>query len=345
MTRSIVTWTLSATAFSTLAISFCAPNVTRADDLFSRVQINSVFSQTGSTANSPNNGQFPPEGAERRQKVLNIGQLVDLLRDGGLTGQADGDTSVALELPHARGPFPVVIGLSEDREQLVVLMLLSQLDAQQTLSTDRLLGLLAANKEHRPVMFSYSDSRKRIELVLSLTNQEISGRLLRDEMQRLAAIADSTASLWEIAPANGAIAAQPAPQATAPQATAPQATAPQAAAPSVTAAAPRQVPAAAPTQVTAAAAAGLVGRWSAARTASEAFAILLNNDGTFTLVYVKDGKQSQSKGQYSIASGQLVLTTAEGAKFSGNLTNVTSKSFDFNPSGSTAGKLTFQRAS
>jgi hypothetical protein len=340
MTRSIVTWTLSAAALSTLAVSFCAPNVTRADDLFSRVQINSVFSQTRSTANSPNNGQFPPEGAERRQKVLNIGQLVDLLRDGGLTGQADGDTSVALELPHARGPFPVVIGLSEDREQLVVLMLLSQLDAQQTLSTDRLLGLLAANKEHRPVMFSYSDSRKRIELVLSLTNQEISGRLLRDEMQRLAAIADSTASLWEIAPANGAIAAQPAPQATAPQATAPQA-----AAPSATAAAPRQVPAAAPTQVAAAAAAGLVGRWSAARTASEAFAILLNNDGTFTLVYVKDGKQSQSKGQYSIASGQLVLTTAEGAKFSGNLTNVTSKSFDFNPSGSTAGKLTFQRAS
>jgi hypothetical protein len=340
MTRSIVTWTLSAAAFSTLAISFCAPNVTRADDLFSRVQINSVFSQTGGTANSPNNGQLPPEGAERRQKVLNIGQLVDLLRDGGLTGQADGDTSVALELPHARGPFPVVIGLSEDREQLVVLMLLSQLDAQQTLSTERLLGLLAANKEHRPVMFSYSDGRKRIELVLSLTNQEISGRLLRDELQRLAAIADSTASLWEIAPASGAIAAQPAPQAAAPQATAPLA-----AAPSATAAAPRQVPAAAPTQVTAAAAAGLVGRWSAARTASEAFAILLNNDGTFTLVYVKDGKQSQSKGQYSIASGQLVLTTAEGAKFSGNLTNVTSKSFDFNPSGSTAGKLTFQRAS
>jgi hypothetical protein len=333
MTRSFVTWTLSAAAFSALTMYFCAPGEVRADDLFSRVQINSVFSQTGGTA-TPNNGQLPPELSERRQKVLNVGQLVDLLRDGGLVGQADGDATVTLELPHARGPFPVVIGLSEDREQLVVLMLLSQLDAQQTLSTDRLLGLLAANKEHRPAMFSYSDSRKRIELVLSLMNQEISGRLLRDELQRLATIAESTASLWEIAPASGAIAAQPAPQ-----------TAPQAAAPSATAAAPRQVPAAAPTQVTAAAAAGLVGRWSAARSASEAFAILLNNDGTFTLVYVKDGKQSQSKGNYSVAGGQLVLTTAEGTKFSGNLSNLTSKSFDFVPVGSTAGKLTFQRAS
>ncbi|MCU0878135.1 MAG: copper resistance protein NlpE [Pirellulaceae bacterium] len=334
MTRSFLTWTLSAATLSTLAMSFCTPSGARADDLFSRVQINSVFSQTGGTA-TPNNGQLPPELSERRQKVLNVGQLVDLLRDGGLVGQADGDATVTLDLPHTRGPFPVVIGLSEDREQLVVLLLLSQLDAQQTLSTDRLLALLAANKEHRPAMFSYSDSRKRIELVLSLTNQEISGRMLRDELQRLAGIAESTASLWETAPATGAIAAQPTPQAAAPQP----------AAPSATAAAPRQVPAAAPTQVTAAAAAGLVGRWSAARSASEAFAILLNNDGTFTLVYVKDGKQSQSKGQYSITSGQLVLTTAEGAKFSGNLTNVTTKSFDFNPTGSTAGKLTFQRAS
>jgi hypothetical protein len=339
MTRSFVTSTFSAAVLSTLAMTVCTHNAARADDLFSRVQINSVFSQTGGTA-APQSGQVPPELTERRQKVLSTSQLVDLLRDGGLASQADGDATVTLDLAHPRGPFPVVIGLSEDREQLVVLLLLSQLDAQQTLSTDRLLGLLAANKEHRPAMFSYSDSRKRIELVLSLTNQDISGRLLRDELQRLATIAESTASLWEAAPSSGSVAAQPAPQAT----TTPAAT-PPAVAPTVTATAPRQVPAAAPTQVTSAAAAGLVGRWSAARSASEAFAILLNNDGTFTLVYVKDGKQSQSKGQYSVASGQLVLTTAEGAKFSGSLTNISSKSFDFSPTGSTAGKLTFQRAS
>jgi uncharacterized protein (TIGR03066 family) len=138
----------------------------------------------------------------------------------------------------------------------------------------------------------------------------------------MAAIAESTTNLWETT-------ATPAPQPTAPQ-------------PNNVAAQPQRAPqqAAAP-----AANNSFVGKWSAARSASEAFAMQLNQDGTFVLVYVKDGKQSKSTGKFAASGSQLTLTTSEGGKFAGQLSNQTAKSFDFTPAGGKASKLTFQRAS
>jgi hypothetical protein len=88
----------------------------------------------------------------------------------------------------------------------------------------------------------------------------------------------------------------------------------------------------------------LVGKWSAVRSAKEAFALQLNTDGSFVLVYVKDGKQSRSTGKYALSDGLLTLTTSDGSKFSGSLGNVSARSFEFIPQ-SAASKLTFQRAS
>ena len=71
----------------------------------------------------------------------------------------------------------------------------------------------------------------------------------------------------------------------------------------------------------------------------------LNSDGTFTLVYMNNGKQSKSTGKYTLAGGQLTLSTNEGGKFNGSISNVTAKSFEFIPPTNANGKLTFQKAS
>ena len=70
----------------------------------------------------------------------------------------------------------------------------------------------------------------------------------------------------------------------------------------------------------------------------------LNSDSTFVLVYVNNGKQSKSVGKFTTTGGQLNLTTTDGGKFAGNLSNITGKSFDFTPPTNAAGKLTFQKA-
>ena len=89
--------------------------------------------------------------------------------------------------------------------------------------------------------------------------------------------------------------------------------------------------------------ANLVGKWSAARSASEAFALQLNTDGSFALVSVKDGKQGRSAGKFSLSGGQLVLATSEGGKLAGNLSMQSADAFEFAPQGSTS-PLKFARA-
>jgi len=60
---------------------------------------------------------------------------------------------------------------------------------------------------------------------------------------------------------------------------------------------------------------------------------------------VKDGKQSKSTGKFTLTGSQLTLTTSDGGKFGGTVSNLTVKSFDFTPPSGATGKLTFQKAS
>lgn len=296
-----------------------------ADELFSRISNDSVFT-------APTNASVPnPATREqnlRGQKILSITQLRDVLRDSGLEPDND-ENIVTVKLQHARWTFPVMLGLTDERDQVVLLMLLTEMDGKQPLAADRLLALLSANAQNRPAFFSYSDKRKRIELVVSLENAEISPRLLREELRKLGSIAENTANLWEVT-----------------------ATTRVATTSAVTTAPQQQQRATAPVQVQATPPAAanvavnqVVGKWSASRSANEAFAMQLNADSSFVLIYVKDGKQSRSTGTFTLVSGQLTLNTSEGGKFGGGVTNFTTRSFDFTPQGTSANKLTFQRAS
>jgi hypothetical protein len=340
MTRFSIRFTWRFTLLSALALSAGAAAadelfsrdadevVITGDELFSRIPNDSVFTSPG---DSPAGPAFRPQ-LERGQRILSITQLRDVLRDAGL--EPDEDENIAtIKLQHARWTFSVKLGLTEERDQLVLLVDLADLEGKQSLASDRLLALLSANAQHRPAFFSYSEKRKRIELLLSLDNTEITPRLLREELRKLATIAESTASLWEVA-GSSAVAAAPAPATTA---------APQQQRVATTAPAQSASPTTAP-QAAAAPPANLVGKWSASRSATEAFAMQLNADSSFVLVYVKDGKQSRSTGKFSVTSGQLILTTSDGGKFGGGVANITARSFEFAPSGKGATKLTFQRA-
>jgi hypothetical protein len=324
MTRPFFLTTLILTAVSQAIL--LAP--AGADELFSRVPIDSVFS-TPSNSQTPNSDS--PPAFDRGRKILNVEQLADMLRDTGLAPESDGEKLVTVKLQHARWTFSIILGTAEDRDELFFVMLLSELDAKQ-MSSEKLLALLAANREHQPAVFSFSDKRKRIELSRVIDNIEITPRVLRAEMQNLAAIAESTASMWELGNVDGSAIAQT-------PAAAPQATAQ----PPKSVAAALSPPSQSPTQTVSSS--GLMGKWSAARSAKEAFAMLLSTDGSFVLVYVKDGKQSRSTGKFTLQGSQLTLDSGSGTKIVGSVSNLSQKSFEFTPQNQGGLKLTFQKAS
>jgi hypothetical protein len=303
----------------------------RADELFSRVPIDSVFAPTSP---APAGSQAAPRQVlERGQKVLSVSQLADLLRDAGLEPEIEAERFVNVKLQYAKWTFDLALALTESRDEIEVVLKLNELESSQ-LPADKLLALLAANREHQPAVFAFSEKRKRLELWRSVTNIDVSPRTLRDEMRRLTAIAESTANLWETANSGGS-----------PLATAPVAT--QAAPPNAVATPSGPAPATTPqaSQPAAKAASPLTGKWSAARSAKEAFALLLKDDGTFVLVYVKDGKQTRSTGQFTLSGTQLTLAGSDGGKLAGTVGNVTATSFEFTPQAGSAAKLTFQKAS
>lgn len=203
-------------------------------------------------------------------------------------------------------------------------LLLSLIDAKQLPAADRVLALLSANRQRKSAFFAYNSTRKCLELVTQITNERVTPRNLREELRQLATIADSTASSWEVTtseppPPKSVVAANTTPAA-AGSTTAPSAST-----------APTPVPV-------------LTGRWSATRSANEAFALLLNTDGSFALAFVKDGKTVKSTGQFTFANNQLTLTGSDSSKFVGSVTNATEKGFDFTIQGSVASKLQFQKA-
>ena len=249
---------------------------------------------------------------------MSLNRVVELLREAGLEAEVEGENAANVKFQHSRWTFPVAISLDADREKVRLEMLLTELGSN-TLSAERLMGLLGSNIDFQPAFFSFSDKRKRIELVATIANSQVSAESLREELGKLAAISESTANLWE---STGSSAA-PAPAAGGNVAANPPAAA---------------APADAGTSA-------LVGKWSASRSQKEAFAMQLNADGSFVLVYVKDGKQSRSTGKFTATGGQLTLTTSDGGKFAGGISNASARSFEFIPQGGKASKLTFQRAS
>jgi uncharacterized protein (TIGR03066 family) len=288
---------------------------TRADDLFSRVTTGSVFKESNGKQTLPGG---PDQQVERGRRIGSASQLADILRDAGLEPEANGERVVNIQLQHAKWTFPISMGINEAGDQIRLAMTLTQFETGKQPTSNQLLALLGANREHQPAFFSFSEKRRQIELFLSISNEEVTARLLREELRRAASIAESTASLWDISSAAAPTTTTPTAKTTIPKTTQPQA------APAI--------------------GNGLVGKWSAARSNTQAFAMQFKADGSFILVSVINGKQSKANGKFTLNASQLTLTTDTGTSTAA-VTNVSANSFEFTPPGKASAKLTFKRAS
>jgi len=304
---------LKAAAGICLMMALATHGLCDENDLFSRVRADAVFSSSNGSAGSPARRGDAEKVPELEVKIGAAGELARKLRLGGFDVEEDADSElVALKVSLAKWSFPVRIVLASDQSELMIAMLLSSATSDDQITRSQLLKLLQANRQYAPASFGYSAKRRRIELYRLLKNRHITGKLLREEIGRLAQVAVETQSLWQI----GAGTSDSSPSADDQRA------------PST----PQSV--------------SLTGKWVATRSASEAFAIELKADGTFMLVYVKDGQQTRSSGKFTLTDGQLTLEGGKNFRLTGRVSNATSGQFELLPANTAHqnGQLIFKKA-
>ena len=163
--------------------------------LYSDVQTRTVFSVAGQmTAESTNS-----------RRVASLEQLKRLLTDGGFESTSE---QGAVSFSKALGPwkFPFSVSISDDETTLEIILALSNADAKNV-TLERLLALMEANRKQAPSQFVYNASQTRIELYRPLKNENISGQLLRDQINAMAIQAKESDSLWKGEPLHANIAA------------------------------------------------------------------------------------------------------------------------------------------
>ncbi len=238
-----------------------------------------------------------------------------MLQQAGLETTELSTQVISVKVVRDNWSIPVLFTISEDREQIRMVMLLSTLGEKQTLSAERLAGLLNANRETDRATFAYSTNRRRIELHRVLDNRSMTSDKLLRETNELAEIAEKSQDLWVIDTKSTTYEVADAK---------PEAAVPAAASQSIS----------------------LVGTWSAARSKTQAFALQINADGSFNMVTASGGKNAKSTGKYTLSGSTLTLVDTKGTRLSGRVEQTSSKEFKFSPAGSKDAStgVTFKRA-
>lgn len=269
-------------------------------ELFSDVRTGAVFAP--SAGSTPTPAVQPGDG-----KVADTEQLARILGEAGFSAEKGDNGTVSTQAPAAGRSLPVEITISADKGRLTIALLLSVVESESTLTTDKLLALLEANRKHAPASFAYNSELKRFELDRILANEEVTANLLRNAIDGLALVASETESLWQTD-------------------------------------APSKTPPLSPTAELDATTPSLVGQWSATRSKTEAFAIRFKVDNTFDLVYVNSGKQTQSSGKYTVDGVKLTLEGNADFRLAGTLKFSNDQEFQFLLENSALAPLAFKRA-
>lgn len=274
------------------------------EDLFSDVQTKSVFEDKTSKDSV----------ASVAKRVTSPEALRDLLKSAGFEVKVASARAVTLEKKLEPWTFPVLMVISEDEKQLSIMLGLNSIkDVTKELPAATLLKMMEASQNNAPALFSYHAKRERTELSRIIDNQGITGLLLRDAVNKMAILAKQTSAIWSSSTANST------------------------ATPETTASTSTTGTSKPVSTVT-----SLAGKWSASRSATEAFAVELTSAGTFNLVYINSGKQTKSSGKFTVEEGKLSLIGSDGLKLEGKLTIKSDTQFSFSPANGKA--LEFAKA-
>ena len=286
----------------TAAVLVSANSISFADenDLFSQFSSSSVFKETAK------------DTVESRisDRITSSEDLRDRLKTAGFDAKVVGSRIASCEKKLEPWTFPVLGILSEDEAYVTIVLGLTTItDASKELPAEKLLEMMAASQKHAPALFAFHAERARTELSVTLSNVDLTGSKVRDEINRMSVLAKNTAEIWATDQQKQAPTTISKPESSQP-----------------------------PLDI----AKEVTGQWSAAKSDKEAFAIAFKSDGTFNLVYINDGQQTKSSGQFAVTQNSLTLTGSDGLKLEGKLTLTSATEFQLELQNSSV--LTFKKS-
>ena len=262
-------------AFAILAASFSETSCLQAEDsLFSEVAMESVFEKNATlSADVASIGD-----GETLDRVTGVSSLMLALKAAGFTAKQDNNRAT-IQVDHAGWKLPVTLEVQVEQDRIVCEMALVEIKDVTTVTTDALLGLLSSGDVTSGAFFAYDSKTKLVQVRTSIQNRAITARQLKADLLRLASLAEKHADVWSKLNAKPAAKTASAGSGTAGS----------------------SVPATSTTTFS------IVGRWAAALSSGESFAIEFGSDSTFKLVTIKSGKSSVSKGKTTRVGNQLTL--------------------------------------
>ncbi len=305
-------------AFAILAASFGETSCLRAEDsLFSEVAMESVFEKNATlSADVASIGD-----GQTLDRVTGVSSLILALKAAGFTAKQDNDRAI-IQVDHAGWKLPVTLEVQVEQDRIVCEMALVEIKDVTSVTTDALLGLLSSGDVTSGAFFAYDSKTKLVQVRTSIQNRAITARQLKADLLHLASLAEKHAGVWS------KLNAKPATKTAGATATGSNATA-------------ANVPATNATNLS------IVGRWAAALSSGESFAMEFGADSTFKLVTIKSGKSSVSKGKTTRVGNQLTLAGDDKTTLNCSLVQTTNDKFQLSindAKGVTKVKLNFSKA-
>ena len=280
------------------------------DGLFSTISVDSVYSKSSDSSDAV--------ASSRKGRVRSADHLGRLLRIEGFGFEKVGERTYGAVTKLDDWSFPTLVTLSEDRTRIGLIAGLVRYDENSALKPEQMLDLLSANQSVAPYQFGFNKDRKRTELTLALNNDGVDSSVLAAQIKKLTEAARDSSEVWyRKSQSEKTIKTAETPSKTTDPGTSEKTNA-----------------AITPSK--------LVGKWTASRSSTEAFALQMTADGKFTLAFVSGGKTTVSKGTFGLQGDSLVLSVDQGASLTGPASLITNDQFTYSPNG--GAKLTFNRA-
>jgi hypothetical protein len=311
------------------------------DGLFSPLRLNTTSPSSGKTASTQT----------RPSPLSNATAIQTLLLAAGYTARIDERDTLRIEISRGDWTAPVLIGLADAGRQLRMAMRLTEPEANTIIAPKTLREMLQANRSNWGGFFALAGEPQRIELVKTISNNGLDSEQFREELDKLADMADSTKQIWKsegVRIRQATEDTEPASSETATPAPSTAASPPQtpATAAPTTPATPAPATTQPETNSAATATTSLAGKWIATPTTTEAFALQMDADSSFKLVHVKGTKSTKSKGTWTLSGTTLTLKGDDSTTITGTIARQ-SDSFTLAMTGA-AGKsinLTFKSGS
>lgn len=291
-------------------------------DLFSKITMSDTIAQTAASASSVADNSNTILGVISLSKLFSADQIQFDIQAQSLTVRVVDVLPISATMPSVKDAT-LTLSVDAEANRIDLLLPVRTIANNASIHGPSMIELLAKLTSHSNIQLTVAD--QTLVLHTSLINQRVTTDQIRTVVrQAVVAAADVQPILASIeSKVENAVESK-------------------------VAEAKQTTPVASPVAATPPASTLMIGTWSAKTSATDAWAIRLADDGSFVMVHTRSGKNSISRGQYTINQNRLTLSETGGVTLKGTLDQTSQKQFSWklqDDNGKTLTTLAFSKQS